>query len=141
MATFEDVSITHARIEEINGAKTPYKMGFTVGTEATNVVNVAVQLQTESGASLGQQVALEIWLSSLSTGLDLGTAPDGAVAIGTNGVIIASHTAKTHMLVTTNSSGQLDINFTESGALVSYLVVKNPVTGELHVSTAMTHAT
>ena len=94
---------------------------ITVSDEAADVVTVTVQMRDADGNNLAEQCVLEVWVSNAAAGA-LGTAPDGAVA-ATSGTIIASHTAKTHLVCITDPTGELVLTLTESGALVTYFNV------------------
>lgn len=65
------------------------RVGFTIGAEASNVINVAMQLKDENGKALAQQAALQCWLSPISTGLRLLQQPPNTyLQQGTNGQLI-----------------------------------------------------
>lgn len=104
---------------------------FTVGAEATNVINVAVKLNVAGNVFA--------YLSDDSSGNTLaGTAPSGGVAIGTDGLLIPM-VANKAWRVTTESDGEFDVNITETGADTWYLVVVL-ADGTLSVSGAITFA-
>jgi hypothetical protein len=66
------------------------------------------------------------------------TAPSGGGAIGTDGLAIPVVAGKAWQL-TSESDGDIDITFTETGAKTMYLVLVLP-TGKLVISTAITFA-
>lgn len=118
---------------------TTLSASFTVGTEATNAINVAVQLVDGTGVNVAVRKALPWYLSSAANGgTRLGTAPNGGTAIGANGSLIES-IAELSGLMIFNASGQADINITDSGTPTMYLVVVMP-NGSLAVSGAITFA-
>ena len=98
----------------------------TVSDEATDVVTVTVQILDAKAENLADQCVVEFWLSDTAGAVLTSTPPSGATA-ATTGAIIASHTAKTHIVAITNASGTLVLTFTEAGALVRYfnLIVNN----------------
>lgn len=113
---------------------------FTVGTEATNVINVAVQVKDENGKAIAQRVCLDVWLSDAATGAGVvATAPSGTVVIGTNGTLLDVTGAKKLFKVWTDAQGRFDINITEAGVKTEYLAVKLP-DGSINVSGAVSHA-
>lgn len=114
---------------------------FTIGTEATNVINVAVQLKSDkSQASLAARRNVRVYLSGASTGATVvGTAPTGGAAIGTNGAVIAAITAGKVLDIVTDASGRFDLNITDTGTPTFYMVVVMP-NGRLVVSSAITFA-
>lgn len=112
---------------------------FTVGTEATNAINVAVQLKDGAGVNQAVRKALPWYLSSASTGATkLGTAPNSGTAIGTAGSLI-EWTAELSGLMIFDATGAANIDITDSGTPTMYLVVVLP-NGSLAVSGAITFA-
>lgn len=114
---------------------------ITVGTENTNAINVAVQLKSDKAqAAIATRRVLDVYISGVNTGADIvGTAPNGGVAIGTTGAILASVVANKYFKVICNASGQFDLTLTDSGTPTFYLVVVMP-NGRLVISSAITFA-
>lgn len=130
---------------DIQGA--PRLATITVGTEAANVINVAIQLNDGYGNALAVRGSVMAYLSDDANGDDLtATAPDGGWAIGTDGVLIplasddgsAIVPNKTAQLVS-ESDGDIDIDITEAGAGTWYLILVLP-DGRLQASGAITFA-
>lgn len=95
---------------------------ITVGTEAANVINVAIQLNDAAGTALARRGFVSAYLSDDANGDSIvATAPD-TVAIGTDGVYIPLITGKRFDLVS-EADGDIDINITKSGASTYYLVL------------------
>ena len=110
-----------------------------IGAQATNTINVAIQLQDANGASLGEGMSLFGFLCDATNGLaPTSTAPDGHVAVGTQGGCIHVVTDKVFLL-NTNASGLVDVDLVESGADTWYLVLVFP-NGERVISNAITFA-
>ncbi len=114
---------------------------ITVGVEATNVINVAVQLKSDkSQAALAARRHVRAYLSGVASGASIvGTAPNGGVAIGTNGAILNQPVSGKIFELITDASGRFDLNLTESGTPTFYLVVVMP-NGRLVISGAITFA-
>lgn len=113
---------------------------ITVGAEATNVVNVAVQLTDANGDNIAYAATFLAYLSDASTGLDVSAAgPDGGVAVGTDGDIVVALTASIALLLQTEADGNVDLDWTDAGAMTKYLVVVLP-NGKHVVSGALTWA-
>lgn len=111
---------------------------FTIGTEAANVINVAIQLQY-AGEDIAQRAAVRMYLSDDANGDSISAAPD-SVAIGTDGVIIDPYAASQSFMAVSEVDGDIDIDITEAdGADTFYLVVVLP-DGSLVVSGAITFA-
>lgn len=100
-----------------------FDVAFSVGAEAGNAIRTTVTLKYASGKPLANKHAVQLWLSDTVAGAVSGVAPSGAVAIGTAGVIIASHTAKTHLEVVSDATGVFDLDVTEAGAKSYYINV------------------
>ena len=112
---------------------------FTIGSEAANAINVAIQLRDrENGSDLSERASLYWYLSSDANGDALATAPDGGIAIGTDGLLL-EWTANLAGLVTSEADGDIDVDITESGAGTWYLILVMP-DGKLQPSGAITFA-
>lgn len=99
---------------------------ITVGAEATNVINVAIQLNKgDKDASALEQIGhVRAYLSDVSTGLGVTTnAPVTSVAIGTDGAIIVEDTAKIAWQLQSEADGSIDLDITETSTDTWYLVV------------------
>lgn len=111
---------------------------ITVGAEDNDVINVAIQLTDENGDALAVRSSLLAYVSDDADGDSVaGTAPD-TVAIGTDGVAIPLVAGKCFLL-TSESDGDIDLDFTEDGADTWYLILVLP-TGKLVASGAITFA-
>lgn len=111
---------------------------FTVGAEAANVVNVAAQLVDSDGNSVEAIHVLQVYISDAATGIGVcATAPNGGIAIGTDGVILGEDVANKIEIIQTDATGAFDIDVTESGSDVFYTAVVLP-NGQIAVSDAMT---
>ncbi len=118
------------------------KMGtpsFVIGGEAGNIINVGIQLKDSAGVDLAVRGAITAYLSDDANGDSIAaTAPDGGVAIGTDGVAIPIVANKALQLVS-EADGDIDIDITESGVDTWYLILVMP-NGKLVASTAITFA-
>lgn len=113
---------------------------YTVGAEATNVINVAVQLKNGNYQNPTVRNVLTVFISGASTGADVvGTAPTGGAAIGTNGKVLASPVANKVFIIQTDAQGRFDLNLTDTGTPTFYLVAVLP-DGSQVVSSAITFA-
>ena len=110
---------------------------ISVGAEAADVINVAIQLiDKDNGNEVAERIGLLFYLASNSTGDAKASAPAGGIAIGTDGLLIELEANVSGFLITEND-GDADINLTNAGAGTFYLVVIMP-DGELYVSSAIT---
>lgn len=98
---------------------------FTVGAEATNAINVAIQLNNR-GQDLGEAGAVYIYLSDDANGYSLAaSAPSSGWAIGTDGLLIPVVANKAALFIS-EGDGDIDITITESSAKDFYVVVVLP---------------
>lgn len=111
-----------------------------VGAEAADVINVAIQLkQAKSGDDLAVRGSVFAYLSDDANGDSIAaTAPDGNVAVGTDGLLIPVVTDKAFQLVS-EADGDIDLDITESGTDTWYLILVMP-DGRLIASDAITFA-
>lgn len=123
----------------VGGVKQPGGVAMVVGTEVPNDINVTGQVNDGLGNDLATATALDFYLADDAAGLTPSTsAPDGGIAIGTDGALIES-VANLSGKIITEADGDFDIDLTESGVATWYLVVVLP-TGALVVSGAITFA-
>lgn len=114
-------------------------VGFTIGTEAANAINVALQLRGVNGGDIAIRGNVFAYLSDDAYGNSIvATAPDGGWAIGTDGLLIPV-VANKSAFFTSESDGDIDVTITESSTKTCYLVVVLP-DGSLVVSSAITFA-
>ncbi len=112
---------------------------FVVGTESTNVVNVAVQLKDFAGDDMAVAATLPWYFSSDTGGQVLAAAGSGGAAIGTDGLLI-EQLANQSGLVTAEADGDIDINVTDTTTRNMYLVLVLP-TGLLQISAVLAFST
>lgn len=112
---------------------------LTVGTQAGDVINVAIQLTDAEANNLAVRAGLFAYLSDDANGDSIAaTAPSGGWAIGTDGLLIPVVASKAAFLVS-ESDGDIDVSITEAGADTWYLILVDPA-GRLIASGAITFA-
>lgn len=117
-----------------------YGATMAVGAEAANAITVSIQLTDEDGSDLAVRGSVMAYLSDDANGDSVaGTAPDGGVAVATDGLAIPLVAGKCWLL-TSEADGDIALAITESGADTWYLVLVMPATGKLVVSGAITFA-
>jgi hypothetical protein len=109
---------------------------FTVGTEATNVITVAVQLKNQSLRDLASRGHVDWYLSADANGDTVATAASGGVAAGTDGVVATTITGKAGFAIS-EADGDIDFAITDTGTPTMYLVLRLP-DGSLAVSGVIT---
>lgn len=121
-------------------ANAPKGATITVGAEASNVINVAVQLLDAGDADLAVRGHVFAYLSDDANGDGIAaSAASGGVAIGTDGAIIDEVVTDKMFLIQSEADGDFDLDITEVGADTWYLVVVLP-DGSQVVSSAITFA-
>ncbi|MFZ7134337.1 MAG: hypothetical protein ACOWWR_18480 [Eubacteriales bacterium] len=108
-------------IKWVDGA--PVNAEITVGVEDTNVINVSIQLKDWDGKDLANPASVTAYLASDSAGLNVVTTTvTTETAIGTDGSL-GIILAKTMYLLTSESDGDIDLDFTDTGTNGFYLVL------------------
>lgn len=117
-----------------------YEVEFTVGVEATDAINVAIQVNDPEGKAIDHAAAFDFYLADDAAGLDPSTtAPTTGTAIGTDGALIESVANLSGKLIT-EVDGDADVTITNPTTTPTfYLVIVLP-DGQLAVSTAITFA-
>lgn len=95
------------------------EVGFTVGTEAGNAINIAVQFK-HNGSDVAQRVVCLYWLSSDATGDTVASDP-GTTAAGTDGTVLAEALDDLVGFAVSEADGDLDITITHSSTSGFYL--------------------
>jgi hypothetical protein len=109
---------------------------YTVGAEAGNSINVGIQLEDANGDPIEEIGVVYAYLSDDSGGDGIAaTAPDGDVAVGTDGTILAEITADKIFLLQSEADGDIDLDIGESSAKSFYLCIIIPATGLLEIAT------
>ena len=122
----------------VSGFAAPSGATFTIGAEAGNVINVAVQLLDGNGDAMATRSAVSFYLSDDADG-DTVVAAATSLAIGTDGIALEYISNSAGVLVS-EADGDIDVNIGDaSGAATYYLVLIMP-RGELVVSNAITFA-
>lgn len=112
---------------------------FTVGAEAANAINVAVQLiDRENGNEIANHVGMAWYLSGDANGNTVASAPSGGIAIGTDGLLL-EWTNNVSGWVVSEADGDIDVTITDTGTPTMYLVLIAP-DGKLLISGAITFA-
>ena len=105
-------------------------VGFTIGAQAVNDIEVLLQLQDGDGDDVAEFARLRVWLTDLAPADSaLGAAaPDGGIAISGSGegVIVEEPVANQILECVTDTNGQLELAITESGADTWYMQVALP---------------
>lgn len=111
---------------------------FTVGAEAANEINVAIQLNDAAGTAMAVKSGLRMYLSSDAAGVTIeGSGPD-SWAIGTDGILIrdGGDSLISGFLIS-EADGDIDIDLTHVGADTFYMNVVLP-NGSIVTSGAIT---
>lgn len=113
---------------------------MTVGAEASNIINVAIQLKDlRNGNELTERAAVFAYFSNDANGdTNHGADANMSAAIGTDGVLMDLVTDGPYLLVS-ESDGDIDVNITKTDTGTIYLILVMP-DGRLVPSGAITFA-
>ena len=116
-------------------------VAFVIGAEGSNIINVGIQLNDSEGDALAVIGNVFAFLSDASTGIGISAAaPDGSVAIGTDGAIILEHVTDLAWDLQSEADGDIDLDINDvTGTPTWHLVVVLP-SGLAVVSAAITFA-
>ncbi len=131
-----DIENNQDTVKEIT--ETP-SVEFVVGVEVPNVINVALQVVDGQGVALAQQLAFMAWLSDTAGAAVTASAPSVGTSVGTDGTIIAAHTAETFFELLTDVAGVIDLDIEEAAVDTWFLNVRLPG-GAIVSSAAITFA-
>ncbi len=115
-----------------------YGATITIGSEtAGTTIKVTIQLTDFFGDDLATVACLMAYLSDNADGSTVGSAHSTSPAIASDGLLQALITDLVFLL-TSESDGDIDIDFVDSGAQTIYLVLIMP-DGRLVISDAIAH--
>ncbi len=119
----------------------PGGVTFVIGAEASNVINVGIQLNDLEGDAMAVISHVYAYLSDAVTGIAISAAaPDVSVGIGTDGAIILEHATDLAWELQSEADGDIDLDIEDAtGTPTFYLVVVLP-SGLQVVSAAITFA-
>jgi len=109
---------------------------FTIGSESGDVINVVVQLEDGNGDALAERCAVTMYWSSSSTGDTIAVNPT-SITIGTDGVIIQTHSVAQSFTAVSEADGDIDIDLEYTGLPYTYYLVVILPGGPLVISSAI----
>lgn len=117
-------------------------LDVSVGTLATGVIPVDVQVQDPGGDPVAKQQVIQVFLAEDEAGATLFTSGTQALSVATDGAgqILETVNAGTQYTFATDANGTLNLELAFSGADDFYLVFVLP-NGEIQVSPALTFTT
>lgn len=112
---------------------------ITVGAEAANVRIITIQLKDGAGNDINYVETVELIVFANAAGTAFATTGGSTgIEIGTDGALLAV-VAKKLFLATSESDGDIDVTWTDTGTEAAYLGVRLP-NGRVVMSDAMTNA-
>ena len=100
---------------------------ITVGDEAANVRAITIQLTDANGDDVSEVTVIEAFVMSDATGTAIATTGGSTgIAIGTDGAILTTITAKKHFVLSSESDGDIDLTWTDTGTESVALALKMP---------------
>lgn len=122
----------------VSGFASPAGATFTIGTEAADEINVAIQLLDGNGDAMATRSAVAFYLSDDADG-DTIVAAATSLAIGTDGVAIENISNSAGLFIS-EADGDIDVTIGDASGAASYYLVLIMPSGELVVSDAITFA-
>jgi hypothetical protein len=100
---------------------------ITVGDESTNVRAITIQLEDATGTAVSEPTLVKLYVFSDATLQALATGGSTGIAIGTDGTILVTHTAKLIFEIMSEADGDIDLTWTDTGteSVVLGLVLPN----------------
>lgn len=132
----DGTTVTAAELNILDGALATAT--FTVGTETTNVINVAIQLKDANGVDMTAISSIGMYLSSDAAGVAIEASGPDSWVIGTDGILLpdGSDSLISGVLIS-EADGDIDINLTHVGADTFYMNVIMP-NGSISTSAVIT---
>ena len=112
---------------------------ITVGAEAANVRAITIQLLDADGQDIDYAETVEVimYLDAAQAAF-VATGGSTGIEIGTDGALLAV-VAKKYFIATSESDGDIDLTWTDTGTEVAYLGLRLP-NGRVIISDALTNA-
>lgn len=134
-----DVNTNHLESNGIEITRPCVDASITVGDESNDVRAITIQLKDANGADINyvEEVELHLFTSAARTAY-VTTGGSTGIAIGTDGALLAL-VAKKIFVATSESDGDIDLTWTDTGTEAAYLGVKLP-NGRYVMSSALTNA-
>jgi hypothetical protein len=97
----------------------------TVAAESSNNVDVTIQFKDLQGNALALNVGVHIWLTASGSALAPVALPSGGAPsiLNSKGFILTAMSASAPGIYLSDSTGALELRFTEAGALTKYLAM------------------
>lgn len=112
----------------------------TVSDEATNVRTITIQLLDHKGGDIDYVESVEIGVFTDATRTAfVTTGGSTGIAIGTDGALLAL-VAKKYFVATSESDGDIDLTWTDTGTEAAYIGVKLPTGRWVMGDQALTNA-
>ena len=125
--------------KEINVTQPCVGATITVGAEATNVRAITIQLTDANGDDIAYAETVELLVyADAAQAAFVTTGGSTGIEIGTDGALLGV-VAKKYFLATSETDGDIDLTWTDTGTEAAYLGVRLP-NGRVVISDAMTNA-
>ncbi len=113
------------------------KVDLTVGSESSNTIQAAIQIQDAQGNSLSQRLLVHAWLSDSQYGSECTAAPNTSTGWST-GTELEEITADKRWTAITDANGRAVLDISDSGTPTFYLNIE--IDGRIYTSSAITFA-
>ena len=106
-----------------------------VGNEASDAIDVTVQLKDAAGNNLAEKNLARLWVGDSAKGGACATAPSGGLSVQT-GTLLNTMTADKHLNVISDGNGAIVLRITDTGTPTYYLMAE--FDGKIVASPAIT---
>ena len=137
--THPDKAISETQVANVPSVVKGFadQVTITIGAVIANVRAVTVQVKNADAVNLARTAHLRLTVYNSAAATALGTGGTTGIAIGANGMIIATITAKLVFDVKTDATGLWTGTYTDTGSAAAYLGVRLP-DGRETISAVMT---
>lgn len=105
---------------------------ITIGSENANVRAITIQLKRADGKDISSPAMVDLFVFADSGMAAFGTGGTTGIAIGTDGAALTI-VAKKHFVLTSESDGDIDLTWTDTGTEAVYFGLRLP-TGRIVMS-------
>lgn len=88
---------------------------ITVSDETSNVRDITIQLKDANGDDIAYAELVKLYVFSNATRQALATGGSTGIAIGSDGTILITHTAKLIFEIISEADGDIDLTWTDTG--------------------------
>lgn len=109
------------------------------GASQSNQRDITIQLLDSEGNDINYQEIVELFIVGAANLNAASAGGSTGIAAGTDGAILSTVTAKTHFILASESDGDIDLIYTDTGTAAAFMALRLP-SGRVIFSDALTNA-